>query len=40
MSEALGHLHGSEAVIVIVHPALLIGPARDGLGGDDLRRTG
>ena len=46
VSEALGLLHGSEVVAhaVIVHLALLIvrgvGPAGDGLGGDDLCRTG
>ena len=44
VSEALGLLHGSEVVIVIVHQTLLVvrrvGPVGDGLGGDDLRRTG
>ena len=47
VSEALGLLHGSEVVahaVIVVHLALLIvrrvGPAGDGLGSDDLRRTG
>eukprot|EP00964_Phaeocystis_antarctica_P143679 scaffold109261_cov69-Phaeocystis_antarctica.AAC.4 len=39
-SRLKGLLHGRGVVahVAIVHPALLIGPVGDGLGGDDLRR--